>query len=162
VAEPKSYLLTEAAELTGLSVPALRKRIVRKTLRGFRSNEDGLWRVWLASDDIEAAKASQSDRPDTGQSTARPVDENRTIKALEGEAAALREALERERRRADAAEAGQAEAHQQAHGARIQMDEARQQAQEASIRAAVAEQEAKGLRELLEEARKPFWRRWIG
>lgn len=30
------------------------------------------------------------------------------------------------------------------------------------IRAAVASEEAKGLREALAEARRPFWRRWLG
>jgi hypothetical protein len=29
------------------------------------------------------------------------------------------------------------------------------------VRVAVAETEAKGLREALEEARRPFWRRWL-
>lgn len=30
------------------------------------------------------------------------------------------------------------------------------------IRAAASEAEVKGLREALAEARRPFWRRWIG
>ncbi len=34
--------------------------------------------------------------------------------------------------------------------------------EEARIRAATAEGEAKGLRLALAEARRPFWRRWLG
>jgi len=30
------------------------------------------------------------------------------------------------------------------------------------VRAAAAEGEAKGLREALAEAKRPFWRRWLG
>ena len=149
--EAKPYLLTEASRLTGLSVDALRKRIERRRLRGSRSNEDGQWRVWLTSKDIETAKA--------GQVLDAPPDESRTIKALEGETAALREALARERERADKAER--------------EREEARDEAKALAVRAAVAETEAKGLRERAEraetradraeaEARRPFWRRWLG
>ena len=53
IGEPKPYLLTEAASLTGLSVDALRKRILRRKLRANKSNEDGLWRVWLTMADIK-------------------------------------------------------------------------------------------------------------
>jgi hypothetical protein len=38
----------------------------------------------------------------------------------------------------------------------------RDRAEGALIRAAASEAEVKGLREALEEARRPFWRRWIG
>lgn len=150
--EAKSYLLTEAAELTGLSVPALRKRIVRKTLRGFRSNEDGLWRVWLASTDIEATRAGVSDRTDSGLSTARPVDESQTIKALQVERDAERERAERAEARAERAEREREEARVEAAVAKAETRGERE-ARDAEVR---------GLREALAEARKPFWRRWIG
>src|SRR5215207_5776989 len=88
--EAKPYLLTEASGLTGLSVDALRKRIERKKLRGSRSNEDGQWRVWLTSRDVETAK---SGRP--VDKSGQDVDESPTIKALEAEAAGLRERLGR-------------------------------------------------------------------
>ena len=42
------------------------------------------------------------------------------------------------------------------------MESERARAEEARIRAAAAEGEAKGLRLVLEEARRPFWRRWLG
>ena len=68
------------------------------------------------------------------------------IKELEGEAATLRSALDRERERADRAES--------------RAIQAEREREEARIRAAAAEGEAKGLRLALEEARRPFWRRW--
>lgn len=47
---------------------------------------------------------------------------------------------------------------------RAQADAAtlRQEREEARVRAAQAEGEARALREALEDARRPFWRRWIG
>src|SRR4051812_16600668 len=66
----------------------------------------------------------------------------------EGEAAALREERDRLLREREAI---QAEATRE-----------RDRAEGALIRAAAAEAEAKALRETLEEARRPFWRRWIG
>src|SRR5215212_7490201 len=90
----KPYLLTEASRLTGLSVDALRKRIERKKLRGSRSNEDGQWRVWLTSKDVETAKSGRpADK--SGPDVDGPPDESRTIKALEGIAAAFREERDR-------------------------------------------------------------------
>ena len=81
--EAKPYLLADASRLTGLSVDALRKRIVRKKLRASRSNEDGQWRVWLTSKDVETAKSGRS-TDKSGHDADGPLDENRTIKALEG------------------------------------------------------------------------------
>jgi chromosome segregation ATPase len=94
--EAKPYPLSEAAELMGVSVNALRKRITRRKMRANRSNEDGLWRVWLTSSEIQEAKAERLHRQ---------VDESRAFKALKGEAAALRSALARERYRPDRVEA---------------------------------------------------------
>jgi uncharacterized membrane protein YqiK len=163
--EAKPYLLTEASGLTGLSVDALRKRIERKRLRGTRSNEDGQWRVWLTSKDVETAKSGQAvDK--FGQRIDGPPDENRTIKAMEAEAGTLRDALGRERERADKAEAAAAEA-------RALADRRLQEIAELRERAAVAETEAKAQRERAEraearadraedEARQPWWRKLIG
>ncbi len=61
--------------------------------------------------------------------------------SAETESATLREQVESERARA-----GRAEAEREA----------------AKVAAASAEGEAKGLRLALEEARRPFWRRWLG
>jgi chromosome segregation ATPase len=159
--EAKPYLLTEAASRTGLSVDSLRKRITRKKLRASRSNEDGQWRVWLTDRDIETAKSRLvMDKPSRGMDG--QPDESQTIKALgaevaglreragraEGESATLRERMESERARADRAEA--------------ERDAARAEREAAKVAAASAEGEAKGLRLALEEARRPFWRRWLG
>jgi hypothetical protein len=45
---------------------------------------------------------------------------------------------------------------------RTERDAALAELGEQRTRAAVAEAEAKALREALAEARRPFWRRWIG
>jgi flagellar biosynthesis/type III secretory pathway protein FliH len=159
--EAKPYLLTEASGLTGLSVDALRKRIERKKLRGSRSNEDGQWRVWLTSKDVETAK---SGRPvdKSGQDVDGPPDESRTIKAMEGEAAALRDALARERERADTAEGESATLREQVKSEGARAAQAEREREAARIAAAAAEGRAEGLRLALEEARRPFWRRWLG
>src|SRR5690349_10607259 len=100
--EAKPYLLTEASGLTGLSVDALRKRIIRKKLRASRSNEDGQWRVWLTSADVETAKSGRSaDKPSQGIDG--PVDESRTIKALEDAIGLLREQFGQDRTTLEAA-----------------------------------------------------------
>jgi chromosome segregation ATPase len=159
--EAKPYLLTEASRLTGLSVDALRKRIERKKLHGSRSNEDGQWRVWLTSKDVETAKSGQT-ADKSGQDADGPLDESRTIKALEGEVVTLREGLARERERADRVEA-------ELSAERARAGQAEREREEARVKAATAEGEVKGVREALDQARqeladarRPFWRRWIG
>ena len=150
IGEPKPYLLTEAASLIGLSVDALRKRILRRKLRANKSNEDGLWRVWLTTADIEAARNGQL----AGLEVDSPADEPRMINILEGQIAMLQQTLDRERQRADQAE-------MQVALQRDRADAAEREREEARIRAAAAEAEGRGLREALAEARRPFWRRWI-
>jgi chromosome segregation ATPase len=94
--EAKPYLLTEAAALIGVSADALRKRIARRKLRANRSNEDGLWRVWLTPSEIEAIKAGRlSER----------ANDSRLLRTLKSEVTILRGALDRERNRADRVEA---------------------------------------------------------
>jgi hypothetical protein len=65
----------------------------------------------------------------------------RRAERAEVEAVTLRDALVQERARADAAAA---------------------EREQARVQAAAAAGEAKGLRLALEEARRPFWRRWLG
>ena len=60
----KLYLLTEAAELTGATVEALRQRIKRRKLQGVRGN-DGRLRVRLSA--AEIATLTATGRPETGQ-----------------------------------------------------------------------------------------------
>ncbi len=139
--QPKPYLLTEASGLTGLSVDALRKRILRRKLRAHRSNEDGLWRVWLTEADIETAKAGRL----AGNDVDAPSEESRTISALEAEIGTLREALTRERERADRAGGGGGAGTGRRAGA-----------------GSSGRGGGKGLREALAEPRRPFWKRWLG
>jgi hypothetical protein len=61
----------------------------------------------------------------------------------------------RTRARAERAEA-------EAAAERARAAQAEREREEARVRAAAAEGEAKGLREVLGEARQPFWRRWFG
>jgi chromosome segregation ATPase len=117
--EAKPYPLSEAAELIGVSVNALRKRITRRKMRANRSNEDGLWRVWLTSSEIQEAKAERLHRQ---------VDESRAFKALKGEAAALRSALAREQYRANRDEAELTQARALADQRAAELTELRERA----------------------------------
>lgn len=96
------YTLAEASRLTGLSVDALRQRIKRGRLQTVPGN-DGLVRVRLTMAELEATRpveTRQPDQPEAGQAD----DKDQTIKALQDDATSLREALSRERERADQAE----------------------------------------------------------
>jgi chromosome segregation ATPase len=117
--EAKPYPLAEAAELIGVSVNALRKRIALRKMRANRSNEDGRWRVWLTPSEIQQAEAERLDRQ---------ADESRAFKVLKGEAATLRSALARERSKADLAEAELTEARALASQLAAEMAEIRERA----------------------------------
>jgi seryl-tRNA synthetase len=67
----------------------------------------------------------------------------------------LREALKREREGSDRLQA-------ERNAAATDLARERDRAENALIRAAAFEAEVKGLRDALEEARRPFWRRWLG
>lgn len=82
-------------------------------------------------------------------------DRSRSLKGLETVAAIFRE--ERDRLQAERDRLATERDAAQAEAAKL-----REEREEARIRAAQAESEAKGLREALAEARRPFWRRWIG
>jgi multidrug resistance efflux pump len=164
------YTLAEASQLTGLSTEALRLRIKRGKLAAEKGN-DGHPRLRLTSADLEEARRQVGQQKSTLIRQAPKETNNikllegvvgtmreqwdRERKALEDEAAVLREAIGRERERADKAEA-------RADTAQAERDAARAEALRAQVQAASAEGEAKGLRLALEEARRPFWRRWIG
>ena len=68
----KLYLLTEAAELTGATVEALRQRIKRRKLQGVRGN-DGRLRVRLGSAEIAALTATSRPGPSQTERPARPT-----------------------------------------------------------------------------------------
>jgi hypothetical protein len=173
---------------------------------------DGRARVAIPADILPASDPDAAPDPEADTAPFYPgdkggqvrPDESRTINALDGEAAALREALVRERERADRVEAdrdaaraladrrgqevvelrervGQAEgesgalreqvkaergradqAEARAGRAEVERDAARAEREAAKVAAAAAEGEAKAMRLTLEEARRPFWRRWLG
>jgi multidrug resistance efflux pump len=138
------YLLTEAAERTGLTVEAIRQRIKRGRLEAVKGN-DGLLRVRLTSADLESfANRSTTGHP-APTATGQASDDDRLANALQaaaaaqGEAVALREAMGRERERADKAEG-------QAASERAKADKAEAEREAARIATARAEGEAAALR----------------
>ncbi len=60
------------------------------------------------------------------------------------------------------AEAEREAARADASAERARAAQAERKREAAKVAAAAAEGEAKGLRLALEEARRPFWRRWLG
>src|SRR5215218_6979912 len=103
------YLLTEAAERTGLTVEAIRQRIKRGRLEAVKGN-DGLLRVRLTTADLESianrsltGQAGEDDRLTKALQAEAAALRERAAKA-EGESATLREQVESERGRADRAE----------------------------------------------------------
>jgi chromosome segregation ATPase len=167
------YTLAEASELTGLSTEALRLRIKRGKLVAERGN-DGQPRVRITDAEREdfarllARRQSTLIRQYAGDAN--------TIKMLEAAAAALHERAARAeaeatalRERAERAE-GQAEAERtrgeraeaEAAAERTRAAQAEREREAAKVTAAEAVGEVRGLREALAEARRPFWRRWIG
>ncbi len=67
----KLYLLTEAAQLTGATVEALRQRIKRRKLQGVRGN-DGRLRVRLTSSEITALTSTGRSAADQTTPTGQP------------------------------------------------------------------------------------------
>jgi chromosome segregation ATPase len=90
------YLLTEAAELTGVTVDTIRQRIKRRKLYAVKGN-DGRVRVKLSEADIAALKASQPTSQLVNLPTSRLAEDSSTIKAFEAQVQRLLEDLNRER-----------------------------------------------------------------
>ena len=157
-ATDRLYDLPEAARLTGLTVDALRKRASRGKLEQVRGN-DGTVRVRLTTADLEAVhqELSGQRRPedDSAGQIVQTVQTSPEVAGLREALATEREAVARERQRAERAEA-------QEVVARARSDQAEREREEARVRAAGAEGEAKVLREALVEARRPIWHRWFG
>ncbi len=158
---PVPYTYDKAGDLLGIEAEAVRARARRGALRRGPRTNDNRPTVLLSPADIATIRAGiRPVRPEAGpetgpDSTGRPDERDRTIKALDGELAAMREALAHER------EALQRE-RVRADAAVMDASRERDRAEGAMIRAAASEAEVKGLREALAEARRPFWRRWIG
>ena len=90
------------------------------------------------------------------------TDQSRTSKGLEGIAAALREERDRLLAERDGERVEAAELRRRVERAEGERDSARAEREAARVAAASAEGRAEGLRLALEEARRPFWRRWLG
>ena len=101
--ERQALTLNEAARVTGLSAEALRARLRRGTLQGFRGN-DGRLRVYIEPADRAAGHPATAERPG-GRPAARPVERPGELTELhtraavaEALAAELRQRLEELRR----------------------------------------------------------------
>lgn len=179
--------LTEAAARSGYSREALRQRVRRGSLASQRRNTDGQIVVRAADlADIPPPDASTTDDPgrpgDAAEVAAlavlrETVDDLRlTVADLTADLGRTRTALDAaqaahlvDRGRAERAEADAAAAAVRAASGEAAAAEARALAERRAeelaaerLRAAVAVEEAKGLREALAEARRPFWKRWLG
>lgn len=166
----------EAGVMLGLSPEAVRQRAARnewpKRRDGNRTNDPV--RVQIPEEELirAAHKSVQTDEqsPEQSQgqagqsakqsgldtSTQQEEEERRRFVQALQERLAVAEALR------DEARAQRDEALQMRDEALRLRDEARSMVEEARVRAAGAEAELRGVREALEEARKPFWRRWLG
>src|SRR3712207_9174765 len=100
--EKVPYTYQQAAEALGIEAEAVRARLRRGALRRGPLTNDRRPTVLLSPDEIATIRASIRTQPRDSDPEAAPdsagrPDESHTIKALEGEAAALRAALGRER-----------------------------------------------------------------
>ena len=147
---PRLARQTTRPDDAGALHPARRRRAQRERWPRQLGN-DGRTRVGVPGDaaPVESGSAGATDEGDDHP----------------GEAAALREALARERERADRAEAAAAampELRERLGRAEGETAALREQVKAERDRATAAEAGMEGLREALAEARRPFWRRWLG
>ena len=188
MADRERMTVLQAAEALRVSDDTIRRGLVGKgpladLLRdaGHRDNT-GRWMIELAAAEVERHRSPlprhrQHTPPETPLAPLAEVDAASlrdwadTLR-ITTEAAAAAHAAELDRiQAAHAAELGRLSAdvdHERAER-RAERDAAatdiareRDRAENALIRAAASEAEVKGLREALTEARRPFWRRWIG
>ena len=155
----------QAGDALGMSAEAARQRARRLGWRTQPGNEGRA--LVLVPDGMEVRPRRPPVQP-PGQppvqtaEAAELVELRERAARAEGESATLREQVESERGRAGRAEAERDAARAEASAERARAAQAEREREEARIRAAAAEGEAKGLREALAEARRPFWRRWLG
>jgi hypothetical protein len=115
---PTPHTYQQAADALGIEAEAVRARLRRGALRRGPLTNDRRPTVLLSPAEIATIRAGVRTHhpeaaPDSGldagaDSAGRPDERGRTISALEAEAATLREAVGRERERADKAEAAAA------------------------------------------------------
>ena len=148
------YTLAEAASLTGMSVDALRHRVKRRKLQSVRGN-DGMTRVRLDDAAVQASQASQAEDNAVSVLHSQLPGHGQTLDALASHVASLRERLAM-------ADTMAAELRDRLGRIEQERDALRQDREDARVRAATAEGEARALREALDDARRPAWRRWLG
>jgi hypothetical protein len=177
MADRERMTVLQAAEALGVSDDTIRRGLAGKgplaeLLRDAgRRDNSGRWMIELTAADVERHRTPH---PRLRQPT--PPEAPLTPLA-EAKAARLRELAEAARSAADAALASHREEIERlaaVHGAelsrlredldreRTRLTQTEREREEARVARAAAEGEAKGLRLALEEARRPFWRRWIG
>jgi hypothetical protein len=86
----------------------------------------------------------------------------RELRAAWAEAAKARDRAVRAEAEAELRSQAAIELRQELEATAAELRAKLAEATDARVRAAAAEAEGKGLREALAEARRPFWRRWIG
>lgn len=134
------YTYEQAGKALGIETEAVRARARRGALRRGPRTNDNRPTVLLSTADIATIRAGiRPVRPEASPETAgRPDERDRTIKALEAEAMALRERMERAEARADLAQSELA-------AERTRVTQAEQEREQARVQAAAAEGELKGL-----------------
>jgi hypothetical protein len=137
--------LAEAAQRLGTTVDALRKR-VRRELVMARRGQDGRIEV-LVTPEIVASHS-----PDTGEGEARHRPD-------EGEALRLLVQLDEAHERVEAWRSAAETAKLEAAGLRAERDAA---VATAAAKVEAAERVIAELRAMLADARRPWWRRWLG
>jgi hypothetical protein len=158
---PTPHTYEQAASALGIQAEAVRARLRRGALRRGPRTNDGRPTVLLSPADILTIRASiRAHHPESGpeaapDSAGRPDERDRTISALEADALTLREAIARERERADRSEVRAETERTRAEEAARRLEEERARGEAARVQAARAEA-------ALEELRRPFWRRWFG
>jgi hypothetical protein len=165
----------ELADALGISPAAAQARARRNVRAGkwrHRIDNDALKtaRVLVPPGDLDAMRkeaGGATQPPALGDTQGDTIPHD--VSALQAELKASHEALAAQQERADKAEAraDRAEterdaARGEATAERARAAQAEREREEARIGRAAAEGEVKGLREALDEACRPFWRRWIG
>lgn len=162
--------ITDAAAHLGVSVDSIRRRLRSGVLPGVRDNR-GQWWLDLPSDmPLEAAPPSVEERlaPAMLAPAQQPMQLLNTVlvDALRDQVADLTGRLDRAEARAGKAEAQGATDREAAAAREAELRQAAEQQGRgltaALLRTAIAETEARALREALEEARRPVWRRLLG
>ncbi|RYI32890.1 MAG: hypothetical protein EON48_03950 [Acetobacteraceae bacterium] len=163
--DPSPYTYDQAAAVLGIQAEAVRARLRRGALRRGPRTNDSRPTVLLSQADITTIRSSIRTQPaEPGPAASpdgdgRPDERERTIEVLQGEAAALREALARERGRADQAAVTEAAARSElaTERTRAAVAEAKLEAAEAAL---ARERDRADRAEA--EARRPWWKRLIG